>query len=155
MPHTEQPHHPAEHPQDHEHSDVNVRGIAIAFAAIVVVAVVTHVGLYFLFDAFEVEERAARQPRSAIRTGAVRIPETTPRLQGIPGFHEDTPVEDTEQMLLEHRRRLGSYGPAGVDGFVRVPIDRAMELALQRELFPTQPPPRDAEEGGTRAPGSP
>ena len=46
-------HHPDEHPENHEHSDVSVRGIAITMTALVVVGLIVHVGLWVLFGVYE------------------------------------------------------------------------------------------------------
>jgi hypothetical protein len=58
-------------------------------------------------------------------------------------------------MRLEDRQRLTTYGPAP-NGTARIPIDRAMDLLLERGLPvqqqpATQPATRRASQGGEHA----
>ncbi|HEV2296262.1 MAG TPA: hypothetical protein VGR35_20625 [Tepidisphaeraceae bacterium] len=130
---------PEEHPERHEHTDVSVRGIWITVGSIVVVAALVHVMLYVVFFAYEGaqarEDDAER--RSAITDMVQGPPEEIPRLQGIHTFNEDTPSVDQLKMEQENRRLLNSYATTDNDQ-VRIPINRAMDIALERNLFPAR-----------------
>lgn len=129
---------PEEHPERHEHSDVSVRGIWITVAAIAVTAVIVHVLLYVLFFAYESAQKAEDEAerRSAIEA-VTGPPSEVPRLQGIQGLHADTPAVDMMKLEQENRRLLNSYARTE-DGRARIPINRAMDLALERNLFPVR-----------------
>ena len=126
--------HPDPHPEAHEHSDVPIRPLVIALAAIVVVGAVTHVLLYWVFWRYDTQQRALEIPRTAVTAARPVVPE--PRLQGVPGLSDNHPTQDMQQMRARYRAELTSYGKSADGAAARVPIDRAMELALERKLFP-------------------
>jgi hypothetical protein len=112
----------------HETRDVDVRGIFWFGVGLVVVSLVVVVLMDLLFEYFAArEDRAQAAPASLIRsTGEAAPPE--PRLQG-------QPVVDLEAMRSEEDALLESYGWIDRDGgVVRIPIDRAMDLLLERGL---------------------
>jgi hypothetical protein len=135
----------------HETHDVNVRAILWFAAAFVVTAIVIHVGLYFLFRGFAARERArADQPLTLVTRAERQVP-PLPRLQPFPEVAPEwkgaqqhalfkTPVDDMDELRTTEDEILNSYG--WVDpkvGTVRIPIQRAMELTLQRGLPVRQP----------------
>jgi hypothetical protein len=125
----------------HETSDVDVRGILWFVVIFLVFAVVTHVVLYFLYAAFRREFRADIQPaRTSIKVPA-QMPQT-PRLQPFPQKDQNgrpiapnasTPVVDMVEMRAAEDEALKN--PGWVDkekGIVRIPIERAKQLVVQR-----------------------
>lgn len=144
--------HAREHPEGHEHTDVNVRILVIAAAAVIVAAVVIHTGLYFLYISLSRQEAAdpINRPRTAIGAYEAAPPADVPRVQGIPGYHTSTPREDMAVLRARNEEILGGYGPGDASGFVRIPIDRAMDLALERGMFPVREA-SSGEEGGDDA----
>lgn len=148
--------HAHEHPEGHEHSDVNVRWLLIALAVIFVIAVIVHVGLYWLLGAYSRQEAGLQvnQPRTAVAPGEPGPPRGVPRLQGIPGFHPQMPRQDMLELRARNAAVLDGYGPTGAPGFVRIPLERAMDLALEQGMFPVREPagdPATNEEGGDDA----
>ena len=116
---------------EHETSDINVRGIVLTAAALAFVALLVHLMMWLLFDYFDARE-AKREPRLfPLAEGVVRsAPE--PRLQ-------PNPAEEMKQLREDQRRQLYSF--AWVDeasGVVRIPIDLAMKIVLEKGL-PTRP----------------
>jgi len=112
----------------HEESDVNVRGIFAFAAALVVVAVIVHVAMWLLLRFFDV--RADRQDRIdyplAVEQERRLPPE--PRLQ-------TNPREDLQNLRTNENDILTSYGWVDRNaGVVRIPIDEAIKLTLQRGL---------------------
>jgi hypothetical protein len=106
----------------HEQSDVNIRG------ALIVVAVIVHVAMWLLLRFFDV--RADRQDRIdyplAIEQERRLPPE--PRLQ-------TNPREDLQNLRTSENDILTSYGWVDRNaGIVRIPIDEAIKLTLQRGL---------------------
>jgi hypothetical protein len=125
---------PPERSELHEHRDVRIGPLKLAAIGVVVGAVVIHLALYWLFGRFQrsEEERDRSAVSTALPGGRPAAPE--PRLQGIPGFHPRNPREDLERMREEEERLLRSYGATTEEGVVRIPVDRAMELILERGL---------------------
>ena len=145
--HREHPEHRAnrEHPENpenlanpevsHETSDVNIRAILGFGAALFVVAVVVHLLIYVLFGYFNGRENAkvpAEYPLAATE-GHREPPE--PRLQ-------IDPRQDLADLRAKEDDVLASYGWVDKNaGIVRIPIDAAVKLTLQRGL-PARSEPR-------------
>jgi hypothetical protein len=136
----------------HETSDINVRAVIWSIAIFIGVAVVIHVALYFLFEFFAAGERRRNdEPVTLVRTGR-RAQPPEPRLQPFPdqpaawqGAQQratfNTPVTDMEELTAREENILTSYGWANrEEGLVRIPIDRAMELMLERGVPLAQTP---------------
>ncbi len=140
-----------EHPERHEHSDVSIRGIWITAAALIGTAIVVHVLLYFVFFAYESahakEDKALR--RTAFDGLRQEPPPGVPRLQGIAGYHSATPSVDLLKMNEENRAILNGYGPTTRPGVVRIPVARAIDIALEKNMFPARAPA--TQPGGERA----
>src|SRR5262245_32546753 len=110
----------------HEESDVNVRAIFAFAGALLVTALVIHVGVWFLFDAFA-EREAAGAPRAPLAVGQTRLP-PQPRLQV-------TPREDLREFRAGEDVRLNGYQWVNKEaGIVRIPIAEAIRLTLERGL---------------------
>lgn len=109
----------------HERSDVNIRGIVIFAAGLLVTAIVIHLGLYWLLELYRAES-----PREAPVAGAPRVEEQVPepRLR-------ISPRVDLEEMRAAQERQLTTYGWLDKEKqTIRIPIDRAMELLAKRGL---------------------
>lgn len=133
----------------HETSDVDVRGILWFVVIFIVFAVVVHVLLYFLFAYYRQLFRADVQPpRTAIVTPA-QMPQT-PRLQPFPQKDQkqrpippyaSTPVVDMTEMRQAEEDALRN--PGWIDkekGIVRIPIDTAKQLVIERGMLKVAPP---------------
>jgi len=140
----------ANHTGQHEHSDVSVRGIVWSLIILAACGIVLHFtmqGLWWLFG----ETVAPKDPVSAW-SGPRELP-PSPRLQV-------TPRADLEGYLKKEQERLNSYGVNSETGAVHIPIERAMELMVERGLpsrkttppAVTGPPPHDASGGAPVAP---
>ena len=114
--------------EHHEESDVNIRAIFGFGLALIAVAVVVHVLIFGLFQLFEARDGvkvAAKYPLAAAQ-GHREPPE--PRLQ-------TDPRQDLADMRAKEDEVLGSYGWVDKNaGVVRIPIDAAMKLTLERGL---------------------
>lgn len=112
----------------HEASDVNVRAILGFGAGLLVAAVLIHLMVWLLFLYFsgrETTRDAADYPLAAGQ--ATRVP-PEPRLQ-------TNPREDMRALRAREEEILSSYGWVDkTTGVVRIPIDEAMKLTLQRGL---------------------
>jgi hypothetical protein len=139
----------------HEESDVNVRAFLWSVAIFIAFAILTHLSMWVLFRFFRDQERRnVRQPMSAIaKMPGASVPEE-PRLQPFPNMdsktarpyppNTNTPVTDMEDMRRSEDQILHNYSWADQQtGRVRLPIDVAMKLAVQRG-FPVQGQPQAA-----------
>jgi hypothetical protein len=117
----------AEHaPRGHEERDVQLRPIIISGMSLAILAGLSLLALWLLFDYF-----AARRARLEVTPSPVfearQLP-PEPRL-------EVSPQRDLRQMRAAETALLHSYG--WVDrqaGIVRIPIERAIELLAERGL---------------------
>lgn len=126
----------------HERADVDIRGILWFIGFLVVFAIFTHVALYFHFIGLrEANRDPDRLPISLVEGEEPNLP-PEPRLQPFPSPGADgrarsplagTPPYDMDAMRRREERELSTYGWLNkANGTVRIPIERAMELQLQR-----------------------
>ena len=118
-----------EHNEDvaHEHSDINIRTVLLAAAALAGVTAIVMVAMWGLFTVFQ-HQAAANDPQlSPLAVPAGQLP-PEPRLQTNEPLGLKT-LRDTEATTLD------AYG--WVDeksGVAHIPIDEAKKLLLERGL---------------------
>jgi hypothetical protein len=115
--------------------DVSIRGV-LAFAFWLAVGLVASAAAMFvLLKTLEKKERAEdRKLPPMIAASLARTP-PEPRL-------EPYPLAPREKLRAEEDELLTTYGWVDKDrGVARVPIDRAMDLLVQRGLPPARPMP--------------
>jgi len=132
----------------HEESDVNIRAIFGFGLGLFVVAVFVHLAVFLLFRYFSNGQEAAKRVRQyPLAAGQENRLPPEPRLQ-------TNPRQDLLDLRAQEDQLLNGY--SWVDrnaGVVRIPIDDAMKLVVQRGLparGPGQPPA-----AGPAAPGAP
>ncbi len=120
----------------HETRDVHVRVIAWSALGLVVAAVIAYLAVAGLYKLFAHQHPSPDAPS--------RI-EFYPHTIVPPPLLEIHPVADLEQLQTAEEGQLHSYGwvdkPAGV---IRIPIERAMDLVVQRGLPTRGPGTQDA-----------
>ncbi len=133
---------PEQHPERHEHTDVSIRGLWITAGSLVVVTLIVFGMLYAVFFVLEgaQDEEDTANRISALEDTTSGPPAGIPRLQGIAGYNPPTPSQDTLQMKKENDQRLNTYGKTEREHVVHIPIDRAIDLSLQNNLFPARAP---------------
>jgi hypothetical protein len=110
---------------DYEGDDVNFSAIRWVVIMFVIVAVAVHVGVWWLFRYVRAEDERRSVRRSLVETQPPIPPE--PRLQV-------NPTIDFQEYLRAQREALNSYGwVSRGEGRVRIPIDRAIEIVVERE----------------------
>jgi len=112
----------------HEGSDVNVRGIFAFAFGLLVTAVVIHLLVYVLFRYFTAREAHAVPAEFplAVAAGPQLPPE--PRLQ-------TSPRQDLNDLRAVEEQVLTTYGWVDKNaGVVRIPIEQAMKLMVERGL---------------------
>jgi hypothetical protein len=108
-----------------EARDVNVRTILVFVGALFLVLVVTFVSMRGLFGYFSVTQKLGP---GASPFDNSRVLPPAPRLQV-------DPAVDLDQVRRSQTEMLNSYGwAAKATGKVRVPIDRAMDMLIERQL---------------------
>ena len=112
----------------HEESDVDIRAIFGFGAGMVAVGIVLALAVFVLFRYFNAREGAKVAPEYPLAvTDENRLP-PEPRLQ-------INPREDLQSLRANEDAILSGYGWVDKNaGIVRIPIDRAMTLTLQRGL---------------------
>ncbi|MDQ3919641.1 MAG: hypothetical protein M3348_14315 [Acidobacteriota bacterium] len=156
----------------HEESDVAVRPLLWFVGGLTAFTIVVCVVVLLMFTYFQRREESQELEASPLaRQGAERLP-PEPRLQLAPGFGvtsddgqqhkldytaktDHVPQPQSEYLIVrdEWRRELEDYGWADQKaGTVRVPVEQAMRLYLQRQQSkPQGAPPANAQQP---APGS-
>ncbi|HKC62013.1 MAG TPA: hypothetical protein VKB86_00140 [Pyrinomonadaceae bacterium] len=115
----------------YEKRDVNPRAILYVGISIIIAAVIIHFAVWWLFDLFNAREAHKGKPPATL-VNTKRQPPPAPRLQ------ENAPA-DLQQMRVHEKALLESYG--WVDrsqGIVHIPVERAIDLLIERGLPKTQ-----------------
>ena len=112
----------------HEESDINIAGVLGFGAALIVAAVMIHLLTYVLFRYFESREGRRVTPEYPLAAAqANRVP-PEPRLQ-------TDPREDLRELREKEDAVLGTNGRVDKNaGVVRIPVDEAIRLTLERGL---------------------
>jgi hypothetical protein len=126
-----------EHPERHEPTDIDTGGLKRFGIIAAIAGIVIPIALFVILRFYE---RTAIHPdvervQPELRRSAPVPPE--PRIQGVPGLHDAVPRADMEALRREHEQRLSTYGPTDNPNFVRIPIDRAMQILADRQMKPT------------------
>lgn len=117
----------------HEESDVNIRAIFGFGFGLVVVAAVIHVAIYLLFGYFSGREANATARAYPLAIGQENRLPPEPRLQ-------TNPRQDLRDLRAQEDELLNGYHWVDRNaGIVRIPIDDAIRLTLERGL-PSRPP---------------
>ena len=115
-------------PAQREKSDVDIRGIVVFVVVLIVAGVVIHGAVWVMYRYFE---KQASQPATVefpLATNALRRLPPEPRLQ-------IDPRDDLSNMRQAEEQVLNSYGWVDRNGgIVRIPIDQAMKLIVERGL---------------------
>jgi hypothetical protein len=122
--------------QGHEARDIRLRPLIITAIGLALLAGLTLLGMWLLFDYFAASQARLDAPPSPLREARELPP--APRLQV-------SPKADLRDMLAAEMAMLHSYGWVDRDaGVVRIPVERAMEILVERGL-----PTRDQRQGSS------
>ena len=112
----------------HEESDVNIRAIFGFGAALIVVAAVVNLLIFVLFGFFNTREGLSGPTEYPLAVAEENRLPPEPRLQ-------TNPREDMSELRAKEDQILGTYGWVDKNaGVVRIPIEVAMKLTLERGL---------------------
>ncbi len=124
----------------HEKTDVNVKPIVVMTVLIAAACLIALLAMIPMFDYLERREAAADRPPSPLAEPNPLPPE--PRLQVRPG-------NDLDEYRERSIRQLEKYQWIDPDArVVRIPIDRAIDLILERGLEPREGVPQAAGQSG-------
>ncbi len=137
----------------YEHEDMHSRTVVIFLASLALICVLVYFflkGMYGYLDAYDKShqpEQNPLKPPAAIDTRDTRTPQVAAQVKA--DFPEPRLESDERTEIRDFRwqeaRTLNSYGWVNQQaGVVHIPIERAMELVVERGL-PVRP------EGGTAA----
>ncbi|HEX6178281.1 MAG TPA: hypothetical protein VF057_07970, partial [Thermoanaerobaculia bacterium] len=130
----------------HEESDVNVRALLWFLAIFVILSVITHFALHLYYKGLSRLEKAkAPAPLTQMqRAPDADVPQGQPLLQPFPREtgegvviepYRNTPVTDLHDMREAEKKGLENYGWIDQEkGIVRIPIDEAKRLVVERGL---------------------
>ena len=117
--------HPAVH---HEESDVDIRGIFGFGIGLAVACILISFVVWVLFQYFEARERKKVTPQFPLAAQQENRLPPEPRLQ-------TNPRADLADLRAQEEKVLETYGWVDRNGsVVRIPIDEAMKLTVQRGL---------------------
>ena len=130
---------------EYEREDLTARGVFTFLSGLVVMGVVVVVILKVLIGGLEAYNRSHQPPQNPLATKVVPVPEQAGMEQSRSAIKADFPEprleEDEIHELRDFRdaeeQKLYTYGVDQSTGTVHIPIERAMELTVQRGL-PTQ-----------------
>ena len=141
----------------HETSDVNVRALLWFLAIFVVLGIATHIVLTFFYKGLSSMERdrPTQMLTQIERPAEASVPQDDPLLQPFPRAlgrdgetippYRNTPATDLADMRRAEKQALESYGWVDQqNGIVRIPIEEAKRLVVQRGLPVQTGVPADA-----------
>ena len=117
----------------HEKSDVSIGAIVKFGIGLAVAAVLIHVAMWGLFRVLDERRDDRDRPLPALVAAGLKRTPPEPRL-------EQNALEPRRRMLAEENAALTTYGWVDRNaGIVRIPIERAMDLLVERGLPPSKP----------------
>jgi hypothetical protein len=111
--------------EGHEREDVKVSLLKWILPVALVILAVIHLGVWWLYQYYRTQDQRRDVRRTLVETPAPVPPE--PRLQV-------NPQADFQEYFRKQQETLKSYGwVSRAEGKVRIPIDRAMDLVVERQ----------------------
>ena len=129
----------------HEESDVRIKPIMWFGFWLLVSTVIIYILLFGLFRYFENRASKSDAPPPPLAEERPELP-PEPRLQLAPSQAgqpqpnlREHPLEELKRLKEEEERMLTNYGVDERTGAIRIPIDRAKQLVLERNLLKSAP----------------
>ena len=122
----------------HETTDINVKGLFLFAAGLLLTLFIFLAGLVVLFKTTDLLDRFLDQRRAQGEPGSNSLVRVEPDYQG--PLLQIRPEQDLHQMQQANATDLRGYGWLDRSkGTVRIPVDRALELVAERGLPPVSP----------------
>jgi hypothetical protein len=127
-----------------DRSGINTRAVLTFCAALIVIAVVVHIAVWYLFGVFNQREKSKDPVLSPLAPKQQQLP-PEPRLEAWPNtLHTDKQLFDPRAMQKlneQSDQQLNTYGWVDdKNGIVRIPIDEAMKKVVQQAKQPQTAP---------------
>ena len=117
----------------HEHQDVNVWAVGKVGIALILTTIASMILMFGLFRYFEVRENAAQIPPASVTTPPTNLP-PEPNLM----FNQNE-SGNLQDIRADEDKLVNGYGWVDqAHGIARIPVDRAIDLVVQRG-FPPRP----------------
>jgi hypothetical protein len=128
----------------YERSDVNARWVLIVLVGMLAIGVVIELAISGFFHGYRDYQDRTKQSQYPLSPSPSRtaLPRE-PRLEQIDRLSGNDAAIDRDRDSRD-REILDSYGPSSRDGFVHIPIGRAMQLLSEKKTLKSRPePPAD------------
>lgn len=126
-------------------SEIHLKGIVYSAAGLVVIVLVSAALMWWLLRGFQTYDEKRDERPTPIEAANPQQPPPAPRLQVAPGFAGALERSDSEDMQAEWKAENETLAqPGWIDqqqGIVRVPIETAMQMLVQRGLAPLSAAP--------------
>ncbi len=125
---------------EYERRDLSAKGIFIFLLALALTGLLAHLVIWGVFRSLGQHQILPQPSTTAIATPEGTLPGGDPARSFPAPQLQPNPPADLNKFVARENQILGSYDYVDKDrGVVRIPIDRAMQLLLQRGL-PSRPP---------------
>jgi hypothetical protein len=125
--------------------EIHLKGIVCSGIGLVVIVIVSAALMWWLLRGFQKYDEKRDVRATPIEAANPQQPPPAPRLQVGPSFEGALERSDREDMQLERQTEDEALSqPGWIDqqqGIVRVPIETAMQMLVQRGLAPLGAPP--------------
>jgi hypothetical protein len=128
-----------------EPSDASLKWVLWILAAGILAAVLIHWGTWRLYGRFQERRAAERRPGHALSPGPDQPEPREPRLEQVDRMAGRAPDAVADAAAESDASR---YGPGDATGYVRVPIERAMDRLLGKAPVRSAPPPDQSRRAG-------
>ena len=136
----------------YEQRDLSARAIMVFLLLLVVASTFAGFIVWGMYRSLGFHQIQPQPSSTAIMTPENTLPKGDPALAFPAPKLQPNPAADLNKFRTRENQVLDSYGFVDKDrGVVRIPIERAMQLLVERGL-PTAPPPNNA---GAKAPAQP
>jgi hypothetical protein len=131
-----------------EHQDLSPRGVMYFFAGLIALIAVIYAiafGIYRYLDSYNHANQATMSPMVAPQADTRTVTEKNTRAFPEPRLEKSERTE-LREFIEQQDRKLATYNWLDKDkGIVQIPIDRAMDLIVQRGL-PVRPAAKGQEQ---------
>lgn len=128
-----------------DRSGINTRAVMKFCAALIIIAVVVHIVVFYVFKIFDARLKSKDPELSPLAPKQQQLP-PEPRLESSPNtLHTDKQLfapKNVQALKEQANQQLESYGWVDdKNGIVRIPIKEAMKMVVEKEKQQSQTAP--------------
>jgi hypothetical protein len=131
--------HSAEGSPGYETRDIHVRPLVMFVVAFLAIAIVVQLLALWMFRVLDRQEATEKRASFSLAAGTQASLPREPRLEEIDRLGP-RPELGIEERLAAQQATIEVYGATPEKGYVRIPIERAMELMRAQGKFPAHAP---------------